>query len=226
MFSILHLFGMGVCKMVENYSLIRKQVFALQCCPRCLLPSPSKSSSAKARPRLSVIACQRGSAARGSARNSAMKASMSLPGPVPPGRSTSAQPRRCSCPCHPASPRFCWSVNAISNRCGLFMGRKIRTSYGSATHSPQCYSSTGRGAAPMQKVQTTPVRFKVARAIELEPGLVLRRGVYTGTKTRTRVNSVDGVSWTLPNTNLSSLRINSPVWTPRQGPISSQRVST
>ena len=39
----------------------------------------------------------------------------------------------------------------------------------------------------MQKVQTTPVRFKVARAIELEPGLVLRSGVYTGTKTRTRV---------------------------------------
>ena len=70
----------------------------------CLLPSPSKSSSAKVRPRLSVIACQRGSAARGSARNSAMKASMSLPGPVPPGGSTSAQPRRCSCPCHPPGP--------------------------------------------------------------------------------------------------------------------------
>ena len=48
----------------------------------------------------------------------------------------------------------------------------------------------------MQKAQTTPVRFKVARAIELEPGLVLRRGVYTGTKTRTRVDSIDGVSWT------------------------------
>jgi hypothetical protein len=48
----------------------------------------------------------------------------------------------------------------------------------------------------MQKVQTTPVRFKVARAIELEPGLVLRPGVYTGTKTRTRVDSIGGVSWT------------------------------
>ena len=48
----------------------------------------------------------------------------------------------------------------------------------------------------MQKVQSTAVRFKVARAIELEPGLVLRRGVYTGTKTRTRVDSIDGVSWT------------------------------
>jgi hypothetical protein len=48
----------------------------------------------------------------------------------------------------------------------------------------------------MQQVQTTPVRFKVARAIELEPGLVLRPGVYTGTKTRTRVDSIDGVSWT------------------------------
>ena len=36
----------------------------------------------------------------------------------------------------------------------------------------------------------------MARAIELEPGLVLRRGVYTGTKTRTRVDSIDGVSWT------------------------------
>ena len=34
----------------------------------------------------------------------------------------------------------------------------------------------------MQKVQSTAVRFKVARAIELEPGLVLRPGVYTGIK--------------------------------------------
>jgi hypothetical protein len=48
----------------------------------------------------------------------------------------------------------------------------------------------------MQEVQTRPVRFKVARAIKLEPGLVLRRGVYTGTKTRTRVDSSGGVSWT------------------------------
>jgi len=48
----------------------------------------------------------------------------------------------------------------------------------------------------MQKVQSTAVRFKVARAIELEPGLVLRSGVYTGTKTRTRVDSIGGVSWT------------------------------
>ena len=48
----------------------------------------------------------------------------------------------------------------------------------------------------MQKVRTTPVRFKVARAIELEPGLILPRGVYTGTKTRTRVDSINGVSWT------------------------------
>ena len=39
----------------------------------------------------------------------------------------------------------------------------------------------------MQKVQSTAVRFKVARAIELEPGFVLRPGVYTGIKTRTRV---------------------------------------
>ena len=45
-------------------------------------------------------------------------------------------------------------------------------------------------------MQSTAVRFKVARAIELEPGLVLRRGVYTGTKTRTRVDSIDGGSWT------------------------------
>ncbi len=48
----------------------------------------------------------------------------------------------------------------------------------------------------MQKVQTTAVRFKVARAIELEPGLVLRPGVYIGAKTRTRVDSIGGVSWT------------------------------
>ena len=48
----------------------------------------------------------------------------------------------------------------------------------------------------MQKVQSTAVRFKVARAIELEPGLVLRPGVYTGIKTRTRVDSIGGVSWT------------------------------
>jgi len=78
----------------------------------------------------------------------------------------------------------------------------------------------------MQKVQTTAVRFKVARATELEPGLVLPSGVYTGTKTRTRVDSIGGVSWTPPNTNLSSLRINSPVWAPRQGQISSQRILT
>jgi hypothetical protein len=48
----------------------------------------------------------------------------------------------------------------------------------------------------MQKVQGTAVRFKVARAIELEPGIVLRPGVYTGIKTRTRVDSIGGVSWT------------------------------
>ena len=48
----------------------------------------------------------------------------------------------------------------------------------------------------MPHVQTKTVRFKVARAIELEPGLLLRRGVCTGTKTRTRVDSIDGVSWT------------------------------
>jgi hypothetical protein len=48
----------------------------------------------------------------------------------------------------------------------------------------------------MQQAQTRPVTFKVARAIKLEPGLVLRPGVYTGTKTRTRVDSSGGVSWT------------------------------
>ena len=48
----------------------------------------------------------------------------------------------------------------------------------------------------MQKVQSTAVRFKVARAIELAPGFVLRPGVYTGIKTRTRVDSTGGVSWT------------------------------
>jgi hypothetical protein len=45
-------------------------------------------------------------------------------------------------------------------------------------------------------VQTKTVRFEAARAIQLEPGLVLPRGVYTGTKTRTRVDSINGISWT------------------------------
>jgi hypothetical protein len=45
-------------------------------------------------------------------------------------------------------------------------------------------------------VQTRTVRFKVVRAIELGPGLILPPGVYTGTKTRTRVDSIGGVSWT------------------------------
>lgn len=48
----------------------------------------------------------------------------------------------------------------------------------------------------MQEVQTRPVKFKVARGIKLEPGLVLRPGIYTGTKTRTRVDSSGGISWT------------------------------
>ena len=48
----------------------------------------------------------------------------------------------------------------------------------------------------MPQVQTRTVRFKVVRAIELEPGLILPPGVYTGTKTRTRVDSIGGVSWT------------------------------
>ena len=48
----------------------------------------------------------------------------------------------------------------------------------------------------MQEVQTKPVKFKVARGIKLEPGLVLRPGIYTGTKTRTRVDSSGGISWT------------------------------
>ena len=49
---------------------------------------------------------------------------------------------------------------------------------------------------PMPQVQTKKITFKVTRAVELEPGLVLRPGRYTGTKTRTRVDSVGGVSWT------------------------------
>jgi hypothetical protein len=48
----------------------------------------------------------------------------------------------------------------------------------------------------MPQVQTKKVTFKVARAVELEPGLVLPPGHYTGTKTRTRVDSIGGVSWT------------------------------
>jgi hypothetical protein len=48
----------------------------------------------------------------------------------------------------------------------------------------------------MPQVQTKKITFKVARAVELEPGLVLPPGLYTGTKTRTRVDSVGGVSWT------------------------------
>ena len=48
----------------------------------------------------------------------------------------------------------------------------------------------------MPHVQTKTVRFKVARAVELEPGLVLPPGSYIGTKTRTRVDSINGVSWT------------------------------
>jgi hypothetical protein len=48
----------------------------------------------------------------------------------------------------------------------------------------------------MSRVQTKKVTFKVARAIELEPGLVLRPGLYTGSKTRTRVDSIGAVSWT------------------------------
>ena len=51
-------------------------------------------------------------------------------------------------------------------------------------------------AVPMPQVQTKKVTFKVARAVELEPGLVLPPGLYTGTKTRTRVDSIGGVSWT------------------------------
>jgi hypothetical protein len=49
---------------------------------------------------------------------------------------------------------------------------------------------------PMPQVQTKKVTFKVARAVELEPGLVLPPGLYTGTKTRTRIDSIGGVSWT------------------------------
>jgi len=48
----------------------------------------------------------------------------------------------------------------------------------------------------MQQVQTKKVTFKVARAVELAPGLVLPRGLYTGTRTRTRLDSAGGVSWT------------------------------
>ena len=55
----------------------------------------------------------------------------------------------------------------------------------------------------MQKVQITPVRFKVARAIELEPGFVLRPGVYTGIKTRTRVDSIGGLLFDSPGNGLS-----------------------
>jgi hypothetical protein len=48
----------------------------------------------------------------------------------------------------------------------------------------------------MPRVQTKTVTFEVKRAVELEPGFILPPGFYTGTKTRTRVDSTGGVSWT------------------------------
>jgi hypothetical protein len=78
----------------------------------------------------------------------------------------------------------------------------------------------------MQKVQTTAVRFKVARAIELEPGLVLRPGVYIGAKTRTRVDSIGGVSWTRSQYKLEFTADQLTRMGARQGQISSQRIST
>ena len=79
----------------------------------------------------------------------------------------------------------------------------------------------------MQKVQSTAVRFKVARAIELEPGFVLRPGVYTGIKTRTRVDLIGGVSWTpfhykLEFTADQLARMGAPL----KSQIASQRIST
>ena len=48
----------------------------------------------------------------------------------------------------------------------------------------------------MPQVQTKKVTFKAARAVELELGLVLAPGLYTGIKTRTRVDSIGSISWT------------------------------
>jgi hypothetical protein len=42
----------------------------------------------------------------------------------------------------------------------------------------------------------TTRQFQAVLTSADEPGLVLRPGIYTGTKTRTRVDSSGGISWT------------------------------
>ena len=69
----------------------------------------------------------------------------------------------------------------------------------------------------MQKVQSTAVRFKVARAIELEPGFVLRPGVYTGIKTRTRVDSIGGLLGPSQDNCVHADQL--PEWAPSKSPI-------
>jgi hypothetical protein len=48
----------------------------------------------------------------------------------------------------------------------------------------------------MQPIETRTVMLEAARDVELHAGLVLPPGFYTGTETRTRVESYGGVGWT------------------------------
>jgi hypothetical protein len=46
------------------------------------------------------------------------------------------------------------------------------------------------------KIERVPVDYFVRKPVEIEPGVVLSAGEYSGTKTRTGLLTTKGVSWT------------------------------
>ena len=61
--------------------------------------------------------------------------------------------------------------------------------------------------AQMQRLQTRTVRFEATQAVELKPGVILPRGYYTGTETRTGLETASGgVSWTAPHYKIALTR--------------------
>jgi hypothetical protein len=88
------------------------------------------------------------------------------------------------------------AIDALAIRVTPRCAEEITGSTGRSNALAAMLVSQWQEGAPMPQVQTKKITFKAARAVELEPGLVLRPGFYTGTKTRTRVDSIGGISWT------------------------------
>jgi hypothetical protein len=84
---------------------------------------------------------------------------------------------------------------------------RVRREFSAATHKTPEQAGVSGATLPrsskegvqMLRLQTRAVMLEATQAVELEPGVVLPPGYYTGAETRTGLATVSGdVSWTKP----------------------------